>query len=64
MKLVFQQSPNQNPTLFPCREGKGFGALPSAERGPATAVEVCFSISGTYMPPMFILARHTTRFLV
>ena len=33
------------------------GALSSGERGETVTVEICFSASGAYMPPMFIFGR-------
>ncbi|XP_050313145.1 uncharacterized protein LOC126748156 [Anthonomus grandis grandis] len=33
------------------------GALTSGERGETVTVQICFSASGAYMPPMFIFGR-------
>lgn len=39
------------------KDRKQVGVLSSAERGQTVIVEICFSTSGSYMPPMLIFLR-------
>ncbi|GBP12702.1 hypothetical protein EVAR_10342_1 [Eumeta japonica] len=49
--------PKTKSKIIARRGRKQVGALTSAERGATITVEICFSASGQYMPPMMIFPR-------
>lgn len=49
--------PKTKSKIIAKRGRKQVGALTSAERGTTITVEICFSASGQYMPPMMVFPR-------
>ncbi|XP_050557910.1 uncharacterized protein LOC118277956 [Spodoptera frugiperda] len=49
--------PKTKSKIIARRGRKQVGALTSAERGATITVEICFSASGQYMPPMMVFPR-------
>lgn len=49
--------PNKPPKILSLKGKKQVGVLTSAERGSLVSVEVCFSASGQYIPPLLVFPR-------
>nr|CAI5844952.1 unnamed protein product [Callosobruchus analis] len=49
--------PKTKPKVIARKGRKQVGSITFAENGTTVTIEICFSASGQYMPPMMVFAR-------